>query len=102
MVANMIRHWEEVINVIQSEPRGIYFGEDVWKYPFFNVKQVCQRGHVSPHLSKSWINDMSKGFRQAIITQYINAVQINVQESEKMNDVDDFGEDKDDDENAHE
>ena len=59
----MLRHWSEIENVIQSEPRGKYRGDKVSNHPFFaNVKWACQRSQVSPNLFKSWIKDIRKGF----------------------------------------
>ena len=59
----MLRHWSEIENVIQSEPKGKYRGDKVSNHPFFtNVKWACQRSKVSPNLFKSWIKDIRKGF----------------------------------------
>ena len=36
LIANMLRHWDEIVLLIQKEPKGTYRGEDYKKHIFIH------------------------------------------------------------------
>ena len=59
IVANTLRHWDETINILQSEPNGKYVGEKINTHPFvYNVNMALAYANVSKDtikISKEYI-----------------------------------------------
>ena len=63
IVANMLRHWEETIEIIQKEPRGLYRGEKYLTHPYImKVKNICMRLQLSNETFNSWVKDTRNAF----------------------------------------
>ena len=62
-VANMLRHWDETIAIIQKEPSGQFDGELYHRHPFVskmhNALMLC---NISKETFKGWVKVVKHGF----------------------------------------
>ena len=63
LVANLLRHWNETVEIIQKEPKGRYIGEQYKSHPFIaNVMNACIYSNVSEDTFKTWVESVRHGF----------------------------------------
>ena len=63
LVANMLRHWDETISLIQKEPRGVYSGEKYRRHIFIHkVFELCNHLQITEETFISWVRDVRHGF----------------------------------------
>ena len=63
LVANMLRHWNETVDIIQKEPNGRYVGEMYKNHPYISkVLQACYYSQITPETFKGWREVVRQGF----------------------------------------
>ena len=63
IVANLLRHWDETIDVIRSEPNGKYNGEKFRTHPFVsNVYTALAYSNATPATFKIWVKEIRQAF----------------------------------------
>lgn len=61
LVANMLRFWDDFIEILDKEPNGKY--KDVMEHPFVNrVHKALLRSGVSNDGFKAWCSEVTSGF----------------------------------------
>ena len=63
LVANMLRHWEETIDIISKEPSGKYAGGEHSKHPFcVKVIESCYYCEISTAAFNGWVETVRHRF----------------------------------------
>ena len=63
IVANLSRHWDEAIHVIQSEPNGRYNGEKINTHPFvYNINMALVYSDVTKATFRIWVKEIRYAF----------------------------------------
>ena len=63
LIANMLRHWKQTVDIIQKEPRKIYEGEKYKNHPFVNkVLTICNLLNISETTFSEWTDSVKIGF----------------------------------------
>ena len=63
LVANLLRHWNESVELIRKEPKGRYEGEKYQAHPFVSqVKRACYNSNISEATFNRWVENIRKGF----------------------------------------
>ena len=63
LVANMLRHWNETINLIQKEPKGIYSDDNYKKHNFVHkVYDILHNQNISEETFLRWVSSVRHGF----------------------------------------
>ena len=70
LIANMLRHWNEMVDIIQKEPTGKFAGELCNRHPFINkVNEACAYCDITKETFKGWVEVVRHGFiKRNIIT----------------------------------
>ena len=74
LVANMLRHWKEIIDVIQKEPKG-RFKDEGWKgHPYIaQVLTACYYSNITEEVLDGWVEVVRHGFIQRNILSMAKA-----------------------------
>jgi len=65
LVANMLRHWKETVDIIKKEPTGRYQDEKWRFHPFVNqVIQACHYNNITEATFNGWVEVVRNGFIQ--------------------------------------
>ena len=63
IVANLLRHWDETIDVISNEPKGNYIGEKLNTHPFVHsVHMSMAYNDISHGTFKLWVEEVRHDF----------------------------------------
>ena len=74
LVANILRHWKESIDIIQKEPRGMYSGEKWRVHPFAaQVIKACYNSQITEETFNGWVQVVRNGFIQRNIMSMAKA-----------------------------
>ena len=70
LVANLLRHWNETVEIIRKEPKGRYENDKYNAHPFISqVKRACYNSNISDKTFDGWVETIRKGFiRRNIIS----------------------------------
>ena len=65
LVANLLRHWDELIKALQQEPKGKWDGAKVNDHPFIHqVRSAIVFAGGSDATLKEWIKEVTQGYVQ--------------------------------------
>ena len=63
LVANMLRHWPETVEMIQKEPRGRYEKDKYNNHPFIRkVNKAILHSGITKEIFDEWVKSVRHGF----------------------------------------
>ena len=63
LIANMLRHWKQTVDIIQKEPRKIFEGDKYKNHVFINkVFTICNFLDISETTFNKWTESVKLGF----------------------------------------
>ena len=63
LVANMLRHWHETVDLIQKEPKGIYSDDNYKKHNYVHkIFDILHNINVSEETFLGWVKSVRHGF----------------------------------------
>ena len=63
LIANMLRHWTQMVEIIQKEPRKIYEGDKYKNHVFVNkVLIICNFLNITDDTFTKWTESVKVGF----------------------------------------
>ena len=79
IVANMLRHWDATVDIIQKEPRRTFEGEKYRTHDFIHtIDTIRNQLNISDDTFKSWIKDIRTKF---ILNNYFSM------NNQRLNDI---------------
>ena len=64
-VANLLRHWNQLIDVLQLQPKGIYYGDKVQHHSFVHeVRRAMNYAGGTDRILKARVKEVTQGFIQ--------------------------------------